>query len=87
MPKEAQEMPTTSNIRMVVREVISDGLGDSDTIIGYLSNYGCENDTCTQAIVNGRRWHAIPAGSGVTLPDYHFRDADEAITALVGVAE
>jgi hypothetical protein len=79
-------MPTTANIRMVVHEVRSDNEGDYDCIIGYVSNYGCENDHCTEAILNGRRWHAIPATSGTTLPDYHFRDADEAITALVGVA-
>ena len=79
-------MPTTADIKLVVHETRSDNEDDITIVIGWVNNFGCENPNCYAAVCEGRRWHAIPAGHGVTLPDYHFRDADEAITALVGVA-
>lgn len=67
-----------ANTTMTVRN-------DRSEVIGWVRNFGCENQNCTTAIINGKRWHAIPAGQGDTLPEYHFGDLDRALDALHGV--
>lgn len=55
---------------------------EREDIIGYVSNFGCGNDACHTAYINGRKWHATPSQFARTLPDYHFRSAEDAIQAL-----
>lgn len=57
-------------------------LDDTKRVIGYVRNFGCENSRCTTAIINGRKWHAIPAKAGVILDDYHFNSVEAALQAL-----
>lgn len=76
-------MPTTHPIKVTVYDGAQET--NSDAVIGWVSNFGCENDNCVAAVCNGKRWHATPRGFGVTLPEYHFRDLDDAIYALVKV--
>lgn len=53
------------------------------TVIGWVHEGGCDiNYQCRIAIAEGRPWHAIPAGSGVTLSDYHFSTEEEATEAI-----
>lgn len=54
----------------------------NEDVIGWVRNFGCDNSDCTTAFVNGRKWHAIPAGFAVTLNDYHFGSLEDAIYAL-----
>jgi hypothetical protein len=54
----------------------------TDTVIGWVSEGGCENAHCLAAIAEGRRFHATPRGFTVTLPDYHFTTEAEAVAAL-----
>jgi hypothetical protein len=51
-------------------------------VVGWVRNFGCDNTHCTTAVVNGKRWHATPSQEGVTMPEYHFRDLEQAITEL-----
>lgn len=57
---------------------------DKAEVIGWIRNFGCDNSECTTHIVNGKRWHAIPAGFAVTLDTYHFLFLDRALDALHG---
>jgi hypothetical protein len=55
---------------------------DTGTVIGWVSEGGCENAHCLAAIYEGRPFHATPRGFAVTLPDYHFTTKAEAVAAL-----
>lgn len=56
-------------------------------VIGYIARGGCENPACLRACVEGREWHATPAGFAVTLDTYHYDTAAQAEAAIRGAMQ
>lgn len=54
-----------------------------DEIIGWIRPGGCKNRTCKRDTVEGRPWHAIPAGFATTLTTYHYRTEADARQAVL----
>lgn len=52
-------------------------------LFGWIHDGGCENAACKKAIREGRKFHAVPAGFAITLPDYHFATSEDAERALL----
>lgn len=60
---------------------------EQDRIVGWVRNFGCENDHCTTAVINGKTWHAIPAfGTHASWQEYHFRSLEDAVRFVQGEA-
>lgn len=68
---------------------MDDLTNEGGIVIAWLSDSGCENRSCLEAVKDGRIVHIIPthmdpraANFHLVLPTWHYRSRDEAVKAL-----